>query len=39
LQLTSYDPLQIVEKPKGRIAEDNMWLKFAYYQREGAFNG
>ena len=39
LQLTSYDPLQIVEKTKGRMAEDDMWLKFAYYQREGALNG
>ena len=39
LQLTSYDPLQIVEKTRGRMAEDNMWLKFAYYHRGGAFNG
>ena len=34
LQLTDYDPLQIVEKTKGRMAEDDMWLKFAYYDRE-----
>lgn len=39
LQLTSYDPLQIVEKTRGRMAEDHMWLKFAYYHRGGAFNG
>lgn len=39
LQLTSYDPLQIIEKTRGRMAEDNMWLKFAYYHRGGAFNG
>lgn len=39
LQLASYDPLQIVEKTRGRMAEDDMWLKFAYYQREGALNG
>lgn len=39
LQLTSYDPLQIIEKTKGRMAEDDMWLKFAYYQREGAVSG
>ena len=39
LQLTSYDPLQIVEKTRGRMAEDNMWLKFAYYHRGGAING
>jgi len=39
LQLTDYDPLQIVEKTKGRMAEDDMWLKFAYYDREGIPNG
>lgn len=31
LQLTSYDPLQIAEKTKGRTAEDDMWMKFHYY--------
>lgn len=36
LQLTSYDPLQIVEKTRGRTAEDDMWLKFNYYPMEGA---
>ena len=36
LQLTDYDPLQIVEKTKGRTAEDDMWLKFAYYPKEVA---
>ena len=39
LQLTSYDPLQIVEKTRGRTAEDNMWLKFNYYPMEGAAYG
>jgi hypothetical protein len=39
LQLTDYDPLQIVERTKGRTAEDDMWLKFAYYPREGAVHG
>ena len=33
LQLTDYDPLQIVEKTKGRTAEDDMWLKFAYHPK------
>lgn len=36
LQLSAYDPLQIVEKTKGRTTEDDMWLKFSYYPREGA---
>lgn len=36
LQLTAYDPLQIVEKTRGRTAEDDMWLKFNYYPTEGA---
>ena len=39
LQLTSYDPLQIVEKTRGRMAEDDMWLKFNYYSQEGAVYG
>ena len=39
LQLTAYDPLQIVEKTRGRTAEDDMWLKFNYYPMEGAAYG
>ncbi len=39
LQLTSYDPIQIVEKTGGRIADDDMWLKFCYYPRKGAADG
>lgn len=39
LQLMDYDPLQIVEKTRGRIAEDEMWLKFTYYPRKGAAYG
>ena len=39
LQLTSYDPLQIVEKTRGRTAEDDMWLKFHYYPMERAVYG
>ena len=30
LGLTDYDPLAIIEKTKGRIAEDNMWIKIRY---------
>lgn len=36
LGLDAYDPLQIVEKTKGRTAEDDMWLKFQYRQETGA---
>lgn len=39
LQLTDYDPLQIVEKTRGRTAEDDMWLKFTYYPMGGAMYG
>lgn len=34
LGLTDYDPFQIVECTKGRMADDDMWLRFNYYQRE-----
>lgn len=34
--IDSYDPIQIVEKTKGRMAEDELWLKFSYYPRNGA---
>ena len=33
--LDSYDPLQIVERTHGKTAEDNMWLKFQYYEGAG----
>ena len=33
LELDSYDPLQIVEKTKGRTADDNLWIKFKYYSQ------
>lgn len=33
LELDSYDPLQIVEKTQGRMAEDHHWMKF-YYKNE-----
>ena len=28
--LTDFDPLQIAEKTKGRLADDEMWLRFRY---------
>ncbi|MBR4248663.1 MAG: helix-turn-helix domain-containing protein [Verrucomicrobia bacterium] len=30
LGLLDYDPLQIVEKTQGRLADDDMWVKFCY---------
>ena len=37
LDLMDYDPLQIVEKTKGRLADDEMWLNFRYLpQRRNA---
>ncbi len=38
LNLDSYDPLQIVEKTKGRTADDNLWLKFKYYPQRRELN-
>lgn len=35
LGLTEYDPLQIAEKTQGRMADDDMWIKFRYFDREG----
>lgn len=35
LGLTEHDPLQIVEKTQGRMAEDDMWMQFTYYPRKG----
>ncbi len=35
LQIADYDPMQIVEKTRGRTAEDDMWLKFDYYPKDG----
>lgn len=31
LNITDYDPLQIIEKTHGKIADDNMWVKVRYY--------
>lgn len=36
LGLQDYDPLQIIEKTAGRTEEDDLWLKFQYYGKEGA---
>lgn len=33
LGLQDYDPLQIVEKTNGRTAEDDLWMKFQYYDK------
>ena len=38
LNIDSYDPLQIVEKTKGKTADDNLWIKFKYYPKEGELN-
>lgn len=34
LDLTDYDPLQIVEKTQGRMADDELWLKIRYLERK-----
>lgn len=31
--LDSYDPLQIIEKTGGRMAEDKLWIEIVYYDR------
>lgn len=38
LGLDTYDALQIVEKTKGKTADDNMWLKFNYYPQRRVTN-
>ena len=35
LDLSGYDPLAIIEKTKGRLADDSLWIKFSYYDRNG----
>lgn len=32
LELDCYDPLAIIEKTKGRMAEDKQWLRLSYYR-------
>ena len=34
LGLDSYDPLAIIEKTKGRMAEDKQWIRFKYFRPE-----
>lgn len=34
----SYDPLQIIEKTDGRMADDNMWIEFAYCKGDGRWH-
>ena len=31
--LQSFDPLQIMEKTKGHMAEDHLWVRFQYYEQ------
>lgn len=38
LGIDSYDPLQIVERTKGRTADDNLWLKFKYFPQRRDMN-
>lgn len=33
LGLDNYDPLQIIEKTKGKCTDDKMWIKIKYYNR------
>lgn len=35
LGVPGYDPLAIVEKTKGRMAEDHLWMKFNYFDGNG----
>ena len=34
MELTDYDPLKIVEKTRGRLADDEMWLRLRYLPRK-----
>ena len=38
LNLDSYDVLQIVEKTKGKTADDKFWLKFKYFPQRRDIN-
>lgn len=39
LGLDFYDPLQIVEKTKGRTAEDPMWIRITYPEKRKRRDG
>ena len=32
--VSNYDPLQIIEKTNGRMAEDNQWIEIIYKNKE-----
>lgn len=34
LELDSYDPLSLIEKTKGRMAEDKQWIRLSYFRPE-----
>ena len=34
MDLRDYDPLKIVEKTRGRLADDEMWLRLRYHPRK-----
>ena len=36
LQLDSFDPIQIIERTKGKTYEDNQWMRFKYRSLYGA---
>ncbi len=37
IDVPNYDPLQIIEKTEGRMAEDNQWIKISYTQRRNHY--
>lgn len=37
LGLEQYDALRILEKTGGRTGEDDMWMKFSYFRKEGMY--
>ena len=39
LGLASYDPLQIIEKTQGRMADDDLWIKIKYYKKRRKLHG
>ena len=39
LEVESYEPIEIIEKTKGRMAEDHQWIDIIYKDREGCFFG
>lgn len=37
--VSNYDPIQIIEKTKGRMAEDNQWIEIIYKTRRNGNDG